>query len=1112
MSEAFEPEIVISCSGNCLQKLYIDLCNLIVESRSPRFNDRGYGDGIHCPPLLGPSKHICDFSKSECQKHQRLIHHLFRAVASNVFEIEVIVLPDCCSDLKLKERIQKGEYALLERWSMKCFYSKVQSAVDVPELLRAVRSFLHFSQISAWLSSTKGKCPSNIYYWVKSSLDEVSTSFDKDPEIHSFPTCKIIEDLYGTVKVKYPTRTQYVPGIPCSKHPPLHGYSFRTISNSSNLTQNISLNSEIVRQLQKTASDDQNTEQSYASEPQTLLLTPATILKTFSNNTSHVNKPIRVVKPSYCQNHLINASFDIKQCKTMDMASKSQTSYVCNYAETFTNALIHEKACLSKTRYLHKQKLQLQKMNGTTHSQEASAFPFEPKSQVNQILEKSDVSASTELSKKTVLKPFEASLTKETYQSPKILQKKRPLSSKESTKLPRKIIFNDVDVSSKFCKNVPIHLNEMNSKYSSQVRHLSHISRSVEDGKCSSQNSYVKHEIKNSREKDPLKCLSLSSVPLRKKRKLANLKNYKKLRNSDEYFPKVLLREDDVFKITDDVGLNGSLIKDEQKNINECNEKYNSTSLANVGTSDKTGQNISFNDKFLEKKILLQRKKSKRQNFFHSIHKLRCPDKLSEAASSYNSDYQTLQIDLKNELLQRNEFKMSLNFTSELNPVCFQVENSETGLLQDKTLPRCKRKFLSACGDIGIKNRPENECESGKNSQKHLNSSESLLNVKQKKRIKRSIKFSLKNLKKEKPKNTIEPIELNESETNVLRVRNRSRGKRKKSNCNEFISSQSCALTKGITSTSCTMENFQYRYVQPKSVCTKQLSTILLDTNTTPSTSVLPNNFQGLEMQSSDVEERNSISHGCKWNSGIESKMLPHSSIKQCTCDLNGSIPFKKRYTSCEFPKVPAHFLKNVSKFPLGKKLLVNFEESILKGCLPVLRNVQGFHAEIGASGSFFPNHLTLPADVSFYDLGNSHQGAAPYVAHVILGNAEYFLPRKGAVQVTLFNPSETVVKMFVLNYDLSTMPPMCHTFIRQKIYYLPVCSPEESPGSQKWLRFIIHLKFASSKTGKIFMYNDFKIVVLNKSNDDAASEFNQEPRELRSFVSAPMNPTFSSF
>ncbi|PRD23101.1 UNVERIFIED_CONTAM: hypothetical protein NCL1_47305 [Trichonephila clavipes] len=863
---------------------------------------------------------------------------------------------------------------------------KVQSAVDVSELLRAVRSFLHFSQISAWLSSTKGKSPSNIYYWVKSSLDGVSTSFDKDPEIHSFPICKIVEDLYGTVKVKYPTRTLYVPVIPCSKHPPLHGYSFQTISDSSNLSQNISFNSEIVRQLQKTVSDDQNTEQSYASEPQTLLLTPATILKTFSNNTSDVNKPIRVVKPSYCQNHLINASFNIKQCKTMDIVSKSQASYVCNYAETFNNGKIHEKASLSKKRCLHKQNLQLLKMKGTTHhSQEISAFPFEPKTEINQILEKSDVSSSIELSitssKKTVLKPLEASLTKETYQSSKVLQKKRPLSLKESTKLPQKIILNDVNVSSKFFKNVPIHLNEMSSKYSSQVRHPSHISRSVEDGECSSQSSYVKYEIKNSGEKHPSKCLSLSSVPLCRKRKLANLKNYKKLRNLDEYFPKVLLREDDDLKITDDVGLNGSPIKDEQKNINECNEYFNSTSQANAGTSNKIGQNITFNNKCLEKKILLQKKKSKRQKFLHSIHKLRYLDNRSEAVSSYNSDYQKLQIDLKNsEFFQRNEIKMCLNlsFTSESNTVRFHGNHSENCLLQDKKLPRYSRKFLSACGDTGIKNRPKYKCESEKNIPKHLKSSEILSDEKQKKIMYRSIKCALKNFKKEKSQNTMKPIQVNESEANIFQVRNRSRRKRKKSY--KFISSQSCALTKGVTSMSCTVENFQYRHVQPKSVCTKQLSTILLDTNTMPSPSVLQNNFHGLEMQSSDVEERNSISHECKWNSGIESKMLPCPSIKKCTCDLNRLLPLKKRYASCEIPKVPAHFLKNVSKFPVGKKLLVNFEESILKGCLPVLRNVQGFHAEIGASGSFFPNHLTLPADVSFYDLGNSHQGAAPYV------------------------------------------------------------------------------------------------------------------------------------
>ncbi|GFT24078.1 protein FAM214A [Nephila pilipes] len=1122
MTEVFEPEVVIPCTRSyesILQKLYIDLCNLIVESRNPRFNDRGYGDGIHCLPLLGRSTHICDFSKTECQKHQRLIHHLLRAVENNVFEIEVIVLPDCCTDLKLRERIQKGEYALLERWSMKCIYSKVHSTIDVPELLRAVRSFLHFSQISAWLSSTKGKSPSNIYYWVKSSLDGVLTSFDKDPDVHSFPICKICEDLYGSVKVKYPARTQYVPIIPCSKHPPLHGYSFRTISDTSNLHPNISLNSEIVKQLQKTACDDQNTEQSYVSEPQTLLLTPTTLLKTFSNNASDLNKPNRVVKP-YCQDHIINASFNLKECETMDVVLKSQTSYVCNYAEPLNNGTSQEVACLNKSslnRHLRKRKVKFRKINGDAHhSQETPALSENPR-QMNYVSEKCDVSSSIELnntsSKRSVLEPLETSLTKETYQSHKVLQKKRSSSLEVISQLPHKKMCCDVNVSYKFCKNVPVHFSEVNSKQSSQVRHLSPIYRGVEEGECSSQNSCVKQEIKNSGEKRPSMCSPLSSILLRGKRKLANLKNYKKLRNSDEYFRKILFEEDNSQKINDDACLKGMPVTNEKekvKLISECNKRFCSTSQAYVDTSNKTEQNISSVNKCLEKKNLLQSKKSKCQKLVHSVCKLRCPKDCPESVSSYNSSYQRKRMNLKKgESFQRNEVKTSLNnFSSDSDPVCFHGNNFRKNNL------RRSRAFLSNCKGTDVKEYQESNYESEKNNRNNFNSPGSVLEVKQKKMYK-NVKCALKSLKEKNLKNTSERVKIPESEINSLQICNKScrrREKKKKCNINKSISSQSLAVTKDVASTSCAFKNCHYRYVQRKSVCTKQYSRVLLETNSAPSTSVLRDNFRGLVNQSSGDGEKNCISNGYKWNSDCESKKLPHPSIKLCSCVLNKSIPFDKRYASCKIHKVPGNSLRHISKFPVGKKLLVNFEESILKGCLPVTSNVQGFYAEIGASGSFFPSHLTLPADVSFYDLGNSHQGAAPYVAHVNLENAEYFLPRRGAMQVTLFNPSETVVKMFVLNYDLSTMPPMCHTFIRQKIYYLPVCSTEGSPETQKWLRFIIHLKFASSKSGKIFLFKDFKIVVLNKSNDDAASEFSQEPRELRSFVSVPVNPTFSSF
>ena len=73
---------------------------------------------------------------------------------------------------------------------------------------------------------------------------------------------------------------------------------------------------------------------------------------------------------------------------------------------------------------------------------------------------------------------------------------------------------------------------------------------------------------------------------------------------------------------------------------------------------------------------------------------------------------------------------------------------------------------------------------------------------------------------------------------------------------------------------------------------------------------------------------------------------------------------------------------------------------------------------------------------------------------------------------MTLFNPLGTVVKMFVVRYDLSDMPPNSHTFLRQRTLYMPsdgndkennnggmLLPHEEDAAAQKWLRYLIHLR-----------------------------------------------------
>merc|ERR1719458_808093 len=121
-----------------------------------------------------------------------------------------------------------------------------------------------------------------------------------------------------------------------------------------------------------------------------------------------------------------------------------------------------------------------------------------------------------------------------------------------------------------------------------------------------------------------------------------------------------------------------------------------------------------------------------------------------------------------------------------------------------------------------------------------------------------------------------------------------------------------------------------------------------------------------------------------------------------------------------------------------SSNLLGNFEESVLNGRLEPVSTVDGFTAEIGASGSFHPKHQVVPVTVFFYTLCDSNAVSSPYLGHINLGKKGYRVPERGTIQVTLFNPLGTVVKMFVVMYDLSDMPPNSQTFLRQRTLYMP--------------------------------------------------------------------------
>jgi hypothetical protein len=89
-------------------------------------------------------------------------------------------------------------------------------------------------------------------------------------------------------------------------------------------------------------------------------------------------------------------------------------------------------------------------------------------------------------------------------------------------------------------------------------------------------------------------------------------------------------------------------------------------------------------------------------------------------------------------------------------------------------------------------------------------------------------------------------------------------------------------------------------------------------------------------------------------------------------------------------------------------EIALNTEAMFLRNSEPVIKFLLNFHA------------VTVPKK-------NCAQG------HINLGKKGYRVPEKGTIQLTLFNPLGTVVKMFVVMYDLTDMPPNSQTFLRQR-------------------------------------------------------------------------------
>jgi hypothetical protein len=138
------------------------------------------------------------------------------------------------------------------------------------------------------------------------------------------------------------------------------------------------------------------------------------------------------------------------------------------------------------------------------------------------------------------------------------------------------------------------------------------------------------------------------------------------------------------------------------------------------------------------------------------------------------------------------------------------------------------------------------------------------------------------------------------------------------------------------------------------------------------------------------------------------------------------------------------------------------------------------------------PPHLSVPFPAVFYSV-QDYDSPSPYVGTLDIPAAiaakrlsspssplvskplpveGYRIPQRGQLQIIIKNPNKTAIKLFLIPYDLSDMPPRTKTFLRQKSY------------ADDILRYAVHIKICSPSRDKFYIFGRVRVVFANRVPD----------------------------
>lgn len=189
-----------------------------------------------------------------------------------------------------------------------------------------------------------------------------------------------------------------------------------------------------------------------------------------------------------------------------------------------------------------------------------------------------------------------------------------------------------------------------------------------------------------------------------------------------------------------------------------------------------------------------------------------------------------------------------------------------------------------------------------------------------------------------------------------------------------------------------------------------------------------------------------------------------------------------------------------------SRPLLGNFEESLLHERFPCVGILEGFNLDVGAIGSFCPTHIKNKLTVRYFSTVEDSPNASPSpylgifkIPKTRAAKRGYQIPKSGHIQLTLFNPEGSVVRIFSIPYDYSEMPPSSKTILRQRIML----------ASSKRLKYLIHLRISSSRSGKMFLYSEIRLI-FTTVNQVCQTDSASDKEEFITQLEHP-SPKFSS-